>query len=135
VLALGEKVPADPKGAHDAEERGCAIGSSSACMELGAEGEAAQDAAAAGRGFARACAIGDGEGCFELANLRLQGVIEPRGDAAALDAAREACRLRDRAGCIALLARGETPPVPAQELPSLRAEGCRAGAQALCDAH
>ena len=133
VLGVGDKVPRDDQAADVAEERACALGKADACMTIGGVAADRHDAKRAAHDYERACAIGSGEACWTLAVLRQKQVIEPHTQDAIDEAAVKACKLRARDGCIVLLAAGKPAPVPADALPALRAEGCRAGAKQLCD--
>jgi TPR repeat protein len=133
ALSLGDKVPRDDAGAAAAEERACALGDADGCMVVGGDAADHHDAKAAAHAYERACAIGDGEACWTLAVLRQKQELEPHTPQAIDEAATKACKLHAHAGCIVLLAAGKPAPVPPEALPALRAEGCRAGAQQLCD--
>jgi TPR repeat protein len=133
VLGLGEKVPRDDAAAEVAEDRACALGNADACLTVAGVAADKRDIKKAAHAYERACAIGSGEACWTLAVLRQKQEIEPHTPEAIDDASVKACKLRATAGCIALLAEGKPAPVPPEALPSLRAQGCRAGVVKLCD--
>lgn len=134
IYGLGEKVPKDLVASVRAEQKSCAMGSSMACIGLAADGlQDQKDVADAAGWLGKACAIGDGESCWTLAQLRQRGLAQPSGRPAADEMVRRSCRQRYRDACIVLLAEGETPPVPPETIPKLRAIGCSGGIKQLCD--